>query len=59
MFLAKYYAVSKKLNHKDKVKNFVALPGELLISSWDKFNAFVRGVPNNRITDESLKEYFL
>ena len=26
-------------------------------SSWDKFTAYVRGVPNHRIDDESLKEY--
>ena len=25
-FLARYYPVSKKLNHKDRVNNFVALP---------------------------------
>ncbi|WMV55093.1 hypothetical protein MTR67_048478 [Solanum verrucosum] len=28
MFMAKYFPVSKKLNHKDKLNNFVALPGE-------------------------------
>ena len=28
VFLARYYRVSKKLNHKDRVNNFVALPGE-------------------------------
>ena len=28
VFLARYYPVSKKLNHKDRVNNFVALPGE-------------------------------
>ena len=28
VFLALYYPVSKKLNHKDRVNNFVALPGE-------------------------------
>ena len=27
VFLARYYPVSKKLNHKDRVNNFVALPG--------------------------------
>ena len=26
VFLACYYPVSKKLNHKDRVNNFVALP---------------------------------
>ena len=27
-------------------------------SSCDRFTTFVRGVPNNRIHDESLKDYF-
>ncbi len=27
-------------------------------SSWDRFNAFIRGVQNHHINDESLKEYF-
>ena len=31
-FLARYYPVSKKLNNKDKVNNFVALPGESVSS---------------------------
>ncbi|KAH0725498.1 hypothetical protein KY284_001363 [Solanum tuberosum] len=53
-----HYTVSKKLNHKDRVNNFVALPGESVSNSWDRFTAFVRGVPNHRIDDESLKEYF-
>ena len=39
-FLARYYPVSKKLNHKDRVNNFVALPGELASSAWDKFTSF-------------------
>ena len=50
--------MSKKLNHKDKVNNFVALPEYSVCSFWDKFTAFVRGIPNHRIDDESLKEYF-
>ena len=37
VFLARYYLVSKKLNHKDRVNNFVALPGELVSCSWDRF----------------------
>ena len=37
VFLARYYPVSKKLNHKDRVNNFVALPGELVSCSWDRF----------------------
>ena len=32
VFLARYYPVSKKLNHKDRVNNFVALPGESVSS---------------------------
>ena len=37
VFLARYYPVSKKLNHKDRVNNFVALPGESISSSLDRF----------------------
>ena len=58
VFLARYYLVSKKLNHKDRVNNFMALPGESVSSSWDRFTSFLRSVPNHRIDDESLKEYF-
>ena len=56
-FLARYYPVSKKLNHKYRVNNFVALPGELVSRFWDRFTAYVRGILNHRIDDESLKEY--
>ena len=58
VFLARYYPVSKKLNHKDKVNNFVALPGESVSSSWDRSTSFLRSIPNHHIDDESLKEYF-
>ena len=58
VFLARYYPVSKKLNYKERVNNFVALPGELVSSSWGRFTLFFRSVPNHRIDDESLKEYF-
>ena len=58
VFLARYYPVSKKLNHKDRVNNFVALPGESVSSSWDRFTSFFRSFPNHRIDDESMKEYF-
>ena len=58
VFLARYYPVAKKLNNKDKVNNFVALPGESVSSFWDRFTSFFRSVPNYRIDDESLKEYF-
>ena len=36
----------------------MALPGESVSSSWDRFTSFLRNVPNDRIDDESLKEYF-
>ena len=58
VFLVRYYPVSKKLNLKDRVNNFVALPGESVSSSWDRFTSFLRSVPNHHIDDESLKEYF-
>ena len=32
VFLARYYPISEKLNHKDRVNNFVALPGESVSS---------------------------
>ncbi|XP_069150818.1 uncharacterized protein [Solanum lycopersicum] len=58
VFLAHYYPVSKKLNHKDRVNNFVSLSGESVSSSWDRFTSFLRSVPNHCIDDELLKEYF-
>ena len=58
MLLERYNPVSKKLNHKNKVNNFVALPRESVSSFWDRFTSFVRGVTNYPIDDESLKEYF-
>ena len=36
----------------------MALRGELVSSSWDRFTLFLRSVPNHHINDESLKEYF-
>ena len=57
-FLVHYYPVFNKLNHKDRVNKFVALPRESVSSSWDRFTSFLRSVPNHRIDDESLKEYF-
>ena len=59
MFFASYYQESKNLNHKDKVNNFVESPRESVSSSWDRFFALVRGVPNHHINDKSLKEYIL
>ena len=56
--LARYFLVSKKLNHKDRVNNFVELPGESISSSWDRFTSFFRNVLYHHIDDESLKEYF-
>ena len=58
VFLVRYYPVSKKLNHKDRVNNFVALPRESVSSFWDRFTSFLKSVPNHRIDDESLKECF-
>ena len=58
VFLARYYPVSKKLNHKDRVNNFVALPGESISSSWDRFTSFLRSISNHHIDDKSAKEYF-
>ena len=40
VLLAHYYPVSKKLNHKERVNNFVPLPGESVSSSWDRFTVF-------------------
>ena len=58
VFLERYYPVSKKLNNKDRVNNFVALPGESVSSSWERFTSFLRSVLNHRMDDESLNEYF-
>ncbi|TMW83147.1 hypothetical protein EJD97_002751, partial [Solanum chilense] len=46
------------LNHKDRVNNFVALPGKSVSSSWDRLTSFLRSVPNHCIDDESMIEYF-
>ena len=54
----RYYPLSKNLRHNDKVNNFVALPRESMSSSWDRFTVFERCIPNHRIDDESLKDYF-
>ena len=40
------------------MNNFLALPGESVSSSWDRFTLFFRSIPNHCIDDESLKEYF-
>ena len=40
------------------MNNFVALPGVSVSSSWDILTSFWRSVPNHRIDDESLTEYF-
>jgi len=55
VFMAKYFPLSKKLNHKDKLNNFVELPGESVSSSWDRFTTFIRSVPKHSINDETLK----
>ena len=58
VFLARYYPVSKMLNYKDRVHNFVALSGELVSNSWDRFTSFLGSFSNHHIDDKSLKEYF-
>ena len=58
MFSTSNYQVSKKINHKDKVNNFVVVLEKSVSSSCDIFIAFMRGVPNHNIDDESLKDYF-
>ncbi|KAK4708716.1 hypothetical protein R3W88_029641 [Solanum pinnatisectum] len=58
VFMERYFSVSKKLNHKDKLYNFTALLGKSVSSSWDRFTGFMRSVPNHRIDDELLKKYF-
>ena len=58
VFLASYYPIYKKLNHKDRVNNFVELPEESVRSSWDRFTSFLRSIPNHRSDDEYLKVYF-
>ena len=40
VFLKCYYPVSKKLNHKNTVNNFVPLPGDSVSSLWDRFTSF-------------------
>ena len=58
VFLVRYYPVYKKINHRDKVKNFMALHGDFVSSSSVRFTLFMRGVPNNCIDDAFLKFYF-
>ncbi|XP_049360697.1 uncharacterized protein LOC125825395 [Solanum verrucosum] len=36
----------------------LSLTGDSAVCSWDRFTVFIRSVPNHRIDDESLKEYF-
>ena len=40
------------------MNNFMALPGESVSKSWDRFTSFLRSVPNHSTYDESVKEYF-
>ena len=50
--------MSKKLNLKDRVNNFVALLRESVSSSWDRFTSFFQSFPNHCMDDESQKDYF-
>lgn len=59
VFFATYYHVSNKLNHKDRVNNFVALQRESVSSSWDRITSFLKSFPNHHIDHESHKEYFI
>ncbi|XP_015161557.1 uncharacterized protein [Solanum tuberosum] len=47
VFMAKYFTVSKKLNHKDKLNNFVALPGESVSNDESLKEYFCRGHDDN------------
>ena len=58
VFMAKYFLLSKELNHKDKLNNFVVLQRNFGSSSWDRFSTFIRSIPNHKINDKSLKESF-
>ena len=58
VFLSWYYPLSIKHNPKDRVNNFVVFLGESVSSYWDRLNSFFRSIPNHRIDDDSLKEYF-
>ncbi|TMX03846.1 hypothetical protein EJD97_013572, partial [Solanum chilense] len=49
-FLPRYYPVSKKLNHKDRANNFVALPGESDVRYWKNTSA-VRSAQNLVVDD--------
>ena len=50
--------MSKNLKKKYKLNNFVAQPGESMISYLDIFIDLMRGVPNHHICDDSFKKYF-
>lgn len=39
------------------MNNFLAVLGELVRSSWDRYSALVRGVRKHWICHESLKDY--
>ena len=41
IFLARYYPISMKLNNKDKLNNFGALPGESVSSFWDRLTSLI------------------
>lgn len=58
MFMETYFPLYNQLNHKEKLNNVVALPGEYVINSCDRFTALLISVPNQHIDNESLKEHF-
>ena len=45
VFLARYYPVSKKLNHKDRVNNFLALLDDSVSSCWNRFISLFEKCP--------------
>lgn len=57
-FIEKYFPHSMKINHKDKLNNFVALPRESMNISWDRFCTFIKTCLNHLISKDSFKEYF-
>lgn len=54
VFLEKLFPVSKKLNKKNKLNHFVALPGVFVSSSCNRLKTFIRNFPNRYIIDELL-----
>ena len=56
--LAKYYQVSNKLNHMDKVNKFKALPGDLVSCSRDTLTEFLRSESKYAKIAQKLEKIF-